>query len=128
MIYIAPDVDEILKVFAEDCPIDASLARKNLRLAVGMGHHHLLVHRTIGIGSKIGVTRLLIVAIDRCHHIFISNDLPQQLAVQVVEIEMIVAVALTGQENILIRDLHIREHVFLDIFVNLILDSQLADC
>ena len=126
MIHIAPYIDKILEVLAEYGSVHSSLGREQFRLTVGMSHHHLLVCRTVGIGSEIGVTRLFVIAIHGCHHIVLLHNLALQLSVQVIEIQMVIAIALTRQQDMLVCDLHIRQHVFLDILVHLVLDGQLA--
>ena len=55
------------------------------------------------------------------------DNLAQQLSVQVVQIQMVVAIALAGQQDVLIGELDVVEHLFLDVLINLILDSQLAN-
>ena len=127
MAQVAPDIDEILKIAAEHRIVHTRLLRQHLRLSVGVGHHHLLVCRPVGIGGKVCVTRLLIEAIDTLHHILVLHNLTQQLAVQVVEIQMIIAVALAGQQDMLVCDLHLLERLFLHILIDLVFDSQLTD-
>ena len=62
-----------------------------------MGNHHLLVCRPVGIGGKVCIARQLIEAVDTLHYILVFHNLTQQLAIQIVEIQMIIAVALAGQ-------------------------------
>ena len=126
MVQVAPDIDEKLEAVTEDSPVHTSLLRDFLQLPVRMRYHHLLFQRTVRVCREIGVARLFIEAIDLFHHKLVRRYLPQQLSVQVVEVKMVVAVALAGQQDMLIRDTHIVEHVFLDILINFVLDSQLA--
>ena len=127
MIDVAPDIDEILEIAAEDSVIDTCLSSQSLHLAISVSHHHLLVGSAMRIRSEIRVARLLVEAIDTLHHIAVIHDLSQQLSVQVIEIEVVIAVALTGQKDMIVSQLDILQHLFLDIFVYLVLHSQLAD-
>ena len=127
MIDIAPDIDEILEVSTEDRMIDAWLLREYLRLAIRMRHHHLLLGSTIGIRCEIGIACLLIIAIDTLHNKMVIHNLSQKLAIQIIEIEVVIAIPFTGKQDVVISQLDILQHLFLDIFISLILNSQLTD-
>ena len=92
-----------------------------------MGHHHLLLGSAGGISGKIGVAGLLVVTVNSLYHKLLVDNLAQQLSVQVVQVQMVVAIALAGQQDVLIGELDVVEHLFLDVLINLILDSQLAN-
>ena len=126
MIHAAPYINEVFEVRTEDGVVHTALLGEDLRLTVGMSHHHLLIGSTIGVGREIGVARLLIIAIHVIHHITVFHNLSDQLTVQVVEIEMVITIALTGQEDMLVGDLHLFKCLFLDILVDLVFDSQLT--
>ena len=124
---IAPDIDKVLEVLAENGVADTRLRSERLYLAILVGHHHLLLGSTSGVSGKIGVAGLLVVTVNGLNHKILVDNLAQQLSVQVVQIQMVVAIALAGQQDVLIGELDIVEHLFLDVLINLILDSQLAN-
>ena len=127
MIQVTPRIDEVFKIATKNGIVHTSLLRQHLSLAIGMSHHHLLVCRAAGIGSKVYITRLFIETIDMLHHILVFHNLTKQLAVQIIEIQMIIAVTLAGQENMLFSNLDLLERFFLHILVHLVLDSELTD-
>ena len=92
-----------------------------------MSHHHLLFHRSTGIGGKISIPSLFVITIDRFHLILLCNDLTLQLTVQVIEIQMVKAIALTRQQDMLVGDLDILQHILFDVLLHLILYRQLTD-
>ena len=124
IIQIAPNVDEVFEVLTEDGMIHPSLLREYLHLSALMGHHHLLVRSSLGIGSKESIASHIIEAIDTLHHIFVSDNLTQKLTVEVIQIQVVIAITFTGQKDILVGNLYILESLFLHILVNLILNNQ----
>ena len=124
---VAPDIDKVLEVLAENGVADTRLGSECLDLSILVGHHHLLLGSTGGVSGKIGIAGLLVVTVNGLHHKVLVDNLAQQLSVQVVEVQMVVAIALAGQQDMLVGELDIIEHLFLDVLIYLILDSQLAN-
>ena len=91
-----------------------------------MSHHHLLFCCTSRVSGKISIARLLVVAVNSVYHILVVHNLSQQLTVQVIEIQMVITVALTGQQDMILCYLHIVEHFLLDVLLYFVLDSQLT--
>ena len=128
VIDIAPDVDKVLEVLAEDGVVYTSLWCQHVYLSVLVGHHHLLLCCPLGVSSEIGVARLLVEAINSLHHIFLVHNLAQQLSVQIIQIQVVISVALAWQQNVVACNLHIVEHLFLHILIHLVFDGQFAYC
>ena len=126
VVKVAPDVDKVLEVRREDSAVHARLLRERLNLAVLAGHHHLLLRRPLGVRSKVGVARCLVVAVDVLHHIFVAHNLAHQLSVQVVQVQVVVAVALAGHQDVLVRHERLLHRLLLHILVHLVLDNHRA--
>ena len=94
---VAPDIDEVLVVLTEYSAVHTSLWCQHLYLSVLMSYQHLLLGSAIWICSKICIARLLIETIYSLYYIFLVYYLSQLLTVQIVEIQMIVAITLAGQ-------------------------------
>ena len=124
---IAPGVEEVLEVLAKDGTVPAGLLRQTLALAIFVGHPYALVCCTILMRSIINGPRLLVVAIDVADLIVALINLAQQLAIEVIKVEVHVAVAVAGQQNVTLTDNSVVVSLLTDVLVNLIFYGQLAD-
>ena len=111
---VAPSQDKVFEIFREDSTIPAFIWCQAVGLAVTMVHIDLLVHRVVQ-GSKINVTRRLIVAVDvsddgmgilteACSGLLQVAHGAHQLTVEVVEVDVVIAVALAGQHDVFVSD------------------------
>ena len=51
----------------------------------------------------------------------------QQLSIEVVDVDVVIAIALTGEHHVIVSDTKLCQHVLLDIFLNLVLNDHLTD-
>ena len=126
-VQITPCMDEVLPVAAEDGRAPPRLRRQALPPAVLAGHPHALVGSPVLMRGIVGIAALLVIAIDGADFVVATFYLPQQLSVQVIEIQVHIAVAVAGQQDVLAADAQATHGLFADILVRPVLDSQLAD-
>ena len=129
---IAPYIDVIFEVLAEDGIVGALLGREFGNLSGSIGHVDVALGgpcqlcRTL-IGGKIGIARGFVIAIDIGHHHLSLHHLSHQPSVEGIEIELVETVPLAGQQDMVVGNLDGREHILPDIAVHLVADNELAD-
>ena len=66
-VHIAPGVEEVAVVVAEQGGAPSGLGGKTFALAILMGHPHLLLGGSVFVRGIVGVARLFVIAIDGTH-------------------------------------------------------------
>ena len=105
-----------------------------------MVHEYLLLSRADVEGSEEDIASSLIVAVDISHdgvEVFFAaskpltlrqvTNLAQLLSIEVVEIDMVEAVTLACEQDVVLSYLHMSEDIFINVFVNLVLNNLLTN-
>ena len=91
-----------------------------------MTDEDLLVGGAVVQGSEIDVARRLVVAIDIGNYQR-PRHAAHELSVEVVDVDVVKAVALAGQHDVAVGNLQLLERLLLDVFLHLVLDDHRAD-
>ena len=124
---IAPRVEKELVVAREHSRVPTVLIGEALGLSVLVVDEHLAVASALRSSLIEHVARLLVVAVDVGNIILPVANLPLLRAVHRVEIEVHVAIAVAGEQDVAFAHNHLAEHVLLHIFGNAFLDEQLGN-
>ena len=117
---------QIAVVATEDGGAHTGSRRQTVGGAVAVGHEHLSAGGSRGVRLIIDITRLLIVAVDSGYLVVAVGQLAHLSTAHIVEIEMLITAALAGQQDGLVADAYLSEHLLLHVFLSLLLDHQSA--
>ena len=86
-----------------------------------MGHPHLLLRSTVLVRCIVGVARAFVVAIDSAHLVVPVLYLPDQLAAEVVQIQVHISRTVAGQQDVAVGYLDAAHGFLPDVFLRLFL-------